>query len=1001
MADAPATSRWLGSGSRLHGFQDLARYRVHDILLVSSLYDAFILTEDGQPTEGVLGRFLSFEPHDAPRLRHAGTGAEALRLARTEGHFDLVIAAVQLGDMGVVELVRRLRAQGQPVPVVALAYDASDLIGPSAPGEADGLDRVFLWQGDVGILPAIVKYVEDRLNVAIDTGEMGVPAIILIEDSVRYYSSFLPVIYAELMRHARSLVPEGINLSDKLMRQQARPKILLCGTYEEAWRYFTAYEDGILGVIADIEFPKDGRMSAEAGVEFARRVRELQPDIPIMLQSSLPENQALAASVPAAFLLKDSPTLLHQLQQFMVDNFGFGDFVFRRPDGTVVARAGDLRTLEAELHRVPADSLAYHGERNHFSKWLKARTEFALAHRLRPRKVSDFASIEDLRRDLIEAIHEYRRHRRRGIVADFDRATFDPDTSFCRLGSGSLGGKGRGLAFLSFLLEEYGLASHFRSVEIGVPPAVVLGTDVFDRVLDTADLRAAALASTDDRALLERFRATPLPDDVRQSLAAFLDVARYPLAVRSSSLLEDSPYQPFAGVYETIMVPNRGSLDARLADLHEAISRVYASTFTGRVKAYLSASPYRHEEEKMAVVIQRVAGRARSDRYYPDLAGVARSHNFYAVPPLEAGDGIVAVGLGLGATVVGGEACFRFSPRHPRHVIQFSSVQDVLQNSQRTFYALNLNDDASAAGSPPIPGAGPATFDLHQYGLDTAERDGVLAAVGSTYSPENDAIFDGIARPGVRLVSFAPILKHGLFPLAEILAGLLEISEHGVGGPVELEFAANLGGSGRPTEFALLQLRPLAFARETAELDVEIADTASLACQSDAVLGHGRIDDLRDVVVVDSGRFGATRSQEIAVEIGRLNAALAATGTPYLLIVVGRLGSSEPTLGVPVVWDQIAGARAIVEAGFHDFKVTPSQGSHFFQHLMTFRVGYFTVNPEAGEGFVDWAWLAAQPARSERHSVRHLRFESPLSIRMNGKDHRGVIVKPGKPERRG
>jgi hypothetical protein len=381
----------------------------------------------------------------------------------------------------------------------------------------------------------------------------------------------------------------------------------------------------------------------------------------------------------------------------------------------------------------------------------------------------------------------------------------------------------------------------------------------------------------------------------------------------------------------------------------------------------------------MAIVIQRVAGRARGDRYYPDLAGVARSHNFYAVPPLEAGDGIVAAGLGLGATVVGGEACFRFSPRHPRHVIQFSSVQDVLQNSQRTFYALDLND---------------ATFELRQYGLDTAERDGVLAAVGSTYSPENDAIFDGIARPGVRLVSFAPILKHGLFPLAEILAGLLEISEHGVGGPVELEFAANLGGSGRPTEFALLQLRPLAFARETAELDLEIADTASLVCQSDAVLGHGRLDDLRDAVVVDSGRFGATRSQEIAVEIGRLNAALAATGTPYLLIVVGRLGSSEPTLGVPVVWNQIASARAIVEAGFHDFKVTPSQGSHFFQHLMTFRVGYFTVNPEAGEGFVDWAWLAAQPARSERHSVRHLRFESPLSIRMNGKNHRGVIVKP-------
>jgi CheY-like chemotaxis protein len=985
MADGVAVNRWLGSGSRLHGFQDLARYRVHDILLVASLYDAFILTEDGQPAEGVLGRFLSFEPHSAPRLRHAGTGAEALQLAATEGHFDLVIAAVQLGDMGVVELVRRLREQGNQMPVVALAYDAADLVGPSAPRDTDGIDRVFLWQGDVGILPAIVKYVEDRLNVAADTGEMGVQAIILIEDSVRYYSSFLPVIYAELMRHAQSLVPEGINLSDKLMRQQARPKILLCSTFEEAWGYFTKYQDAILGVIADIEFPKGGEVSAEAGVDFARRVRELQPDIPIMLQSSVPDNAPLAESVPAAFLLKDSPTLLHELQEFMVEQFGFGDFVFRRPDGSVVGRAADLRTLEAKLHTVPGESLAYHGERNHFSKWLKARTEFALAYRLRPRKVWEFGSIENLRHDLIDAIQEYRRRRTRGIVADFDRATFDPESSFCRIGSGSLGGKGRSLAFLNFLIEEYGLSEKFRHVAIGVPPAVVLGTDVFDRVLDVGDLRATALASTDDAALLDRFRAAPLPEDVRESLAAYLDVARYPLAVRSSSLLEDSPYQPFSGVYDTVMVANQGDVEIRLAYLVEAIRRVYASTFKTRVKSYLHGSPYRHEEEKMAVVIQRVAGRQRQDRYYPDLAGVARSHNFYAVPPLTPRDGLAAVGLGLGATVVGGEECFRFSPRFPQHIIQFSSVRDVLQNSQRTFYALRMDSADRRAPGP--------SFDLHQYGLETAEVDGVLAAVGSTYSPENDAIFDGISRPGVRLVSFAPILKHGLFPLAELIAEVLDASEQGVGGPVELEFAANLGDETNRPEFALLQVRPLSFSRDTAELDLSVDDPATILCESEAVLGHGRIDDLRDIVVLDSARFGATRAKEIATEIGRLNTELVAAGTPYLLVVVGRLGSSEPTLGVPVVWDQIAGARAIIEAGFHDFKVTPSQGSHFFQHLMTFRVGYFTVNPEAGEGRVDWDWLAAQPALSEHASVRHIRLDAPLSVRMNGRDHRGVILK--------
>ena len=984
-------ARSLGSGSRLHGFQDLARYRVHDILLVSSLYDAFILTEDGQVSEGVLGHFLnSFATHDAPRLRHAATGREALELARTEGHFDLVIASTHVGDMTVAELARQLEAP-QWLPVVALAYDARDLADVQDVRDAPNFDRAFLWQGDVGILPAIVKYVEDRMNVAVDTGEMGVQAIILIEDSVRYYSSFLPVIYAELLRHSQSLVPEGINVSHKLMRLQARPKILLCTTFEEAWRYFETYQSSILGVIADIEFPKGGRLSPEAGVEFARRVREWQPDVPVMLQSTVRANETLATSVGASFLLKDSPTLLHQLQQFMIDNFGFGDFVFRLPDGTVVGEAHDLRTLEEQLRTVPAESLAYHGARNHFSKWLKARTEYALAHRLRARKVSDFRNAEHLRAELVGAIHEYRRRRNRGIVADFDPETFDPVSSFSRIGSGSLGGKGRGLGFISFLLGEYGIESRFPGVEIGVPTAVVLGADVFDRVLDDNGLRDEALGSDDDARIYQLLRQARFPDDVRRDLTAFLELARYPLAVRSSSLLEDSANQPFAGIYETCMVPNtHADVGARLARLLDAVCRVYASTFSQRAKAYLKASPYRMEEEKMAVVLQRVAGLTRGGRHYPDLAGVAGSRNFYPAAPLKPDDGIAAIALGLGATVVGGEACFRFSPKYPQHLMQFSSVQDVLRNSQRMFYALTLDDDGPAGGR--------TEFELQPFGLDVAERDGALAASGSTYSPENDAIFDGISRPGVRLVSFAPILKHEVFPLAAILRVLLEIGEQGTGGPVEIEFAANVAVPyGQPAEFAVLQIRPLAIARELAELELGRDDPSALVCDSDAVLGHGRVE-LHDVVMIDSQRFGAHRSQEIATEIGRLNAELNAAGRPYLLIAVGRIGSSEPTLGVPVGWNQIDGARVMVEAGFRDFKVTPSQGSHFFQHLMTLRVGYFTVNPEAGEGFLDWDWLAAQPAVSERSGVRHLRFGAPVVVKMNGKEHRGVIVKPVGPD---
>lgn len=987
LAAGSPTARPLGAGGRLHGFQDLSRYRIHDILLVSTVYDAFILTEDGQLSESVLRRFLSFDAYHAPRLWHATTGAEALALARRERRFDLVITATQVGDMSARELARALASEGPHPPIVALAYDPRDADELGAFQEC-GIDLVFLWQGDVGILPAIVKLVEDRLNVAEDTGTMGVQAIILIEDNVRYYSSFLPVIYAELLRHSQSLVPEGLNLSQKLLRLQARPKILLCRTYEEAWRDFTAYEANVLGVIADIEFPRGGVREPLAGVDFARRVRELQPDVPVMLQSGVPENARQATEVGASFLFKESPTLLHEVQRFMIEQFGFGDFVFRRPDGTEVSRAHDLRGLEEQLHTVPPDSLAYHVERNHFSRWLKARTEFALAYRLRPRKLSDFATIEDLRQDLIQSIHAYRREQNRGIVADFDAATFDADSGLTRVGGGSLGGKGRGLAFGTFLLEAYELASRFPGVAIDVPPGIVLGTEVFDRFLDANGLRDVAIRSTDDDDLLARFMNAPLPEDLLRDLSAFLERARYPLAVRSSSLLEDSPSLPFAGVYETYMLPNQHpDARVRLDRLREAICRVYVSMFSRHAKAFLESTPYRLEEEKMAIVIQRVAGRQRDGRYYPDLAGVARSHHAYAVPPLHARDGVAAVALGLGTAVVRGEACFRFSPRHPRHLLQFSTVQDMLANSQRTFYALRLDEPAGAHG--------PLDLALGQYGLDVAERDGALEAVGSTYSAENDAIFDGIGRPGPRLVTLAPVLKHGVFPLAEILVAVLEVAERATGGPVEIEFAASVTPwHGRPPEFALLQLRPLPLAREFAELDVGRYPDASLVCRSASVLGHGRIEGIRDLVVIDSTRFAAARSQELATAIGRLNAELVEAGRPYILVGVGRFGSSEPTLGVPVLWDQISGARVVVEAGFRDFRVTPSQGSHFFHHLMTFNIGYFTVNPEQGEGFVDWAWLAAQPAVREEAGVRHVRLAGPLLVEMNGRDHQGVIVKP-------
>jgi CheY-like chemotaxis protein len=979
--------------SRQSRFQYLMSYHVQDILLVTSLYDSFILSEDGNLGELILTEFLDLNLRHSPELTHVSTGEGALALATERRRYDLIISSLNLGDMNVLEFAEKLKAAGLDTPVVLLAYDARELTDFAANNDISGLERVFLWQGDVKILLAIVKYIEDRRNLRHDTGEAGVPAIIVVEDNVRYYSSFLPVIYSELMLHAHNLMPEGLNRAHKLMRIRARPKILLCETYEEAWGFITDYPDEILGLISDIEFPRGGRFDPLAGVALAKEVRALRHDIPIMLQSSKPENEELAHQAGASFLLKDSPVLLHQLRDFMADGFGFGDFVFRLADGTELDRAQDLQGLIERLWTVPAESIAHHAAGNHFSRWLKTRTEFSLAESLRPRQLSDFGGVEELRHYLIRSIEQYRREQNRGVVVDFERERFDGSVPFTRVGSGSMGGKARGLAFVNYLLKDAYAFTQFPGVRINVPPSVVLGTDIFDDFLDRNDLRDFAIECDDDRKILKRFIEGRFPPAVKRDLAVFLRHMRHPLAVRSSSLLEDNQYQPFAGIYETFMLPNnRGDLNTRLKRLVAAITKVYASTFSSHAKAYLDATPYRLEEEKMAVVIQEMVGAPHGGVFYPDFAGVARSHNYYPTAPCRSEDGIAAVALGLGRTVMDGERCLRFCPRYPRHVLQFSSVQEFLSYSQREFWALDL----SREGRDPRGGRGRDDERMIRLGLEHAEQHGTLQAVGSTYSDENDAVYDGLSRPGVRLVSFAPVLKHQLFPLAQVLDYLLELGEQGTSAPVEIEFAVNLSTpAGQPKDFGFLQMRPLAVTREFEELKIGDVRREDLVVESPCVLGHGRIGYIRDVVVIDYHRFERSTSHEAAAEVARLNAELKASGTPYLLIGVGRWGSVDPWLGIPVTWDQIAGVRVIVEAGFKDLRVTPSQGTHFFQNLSSNNVGYFTVNQDADEGLVDWDWLAGQQAVKEIRNVRHLRFDEPLVITMNGKTNRGVIFKPG------
>jgi CheY-like chemotaxis protein len=969
---------------RFHDYQDLMRYRIMDILLVSTPYDTFILEEAGELAERMLGEFRNLDLHYAPALTGVTSGAAAVRLASEQRRINLIITTPHLPDMDAAELAKQVREAGLDIPVVLLAWDTRELREFEARADTSLIERTFLWQGDARILVAIVKSVEDRRNVEHDTHSVGVQVILLIEDNVRYYSSFLPVIYAELLLHSRRVVKEGLNLSQQILRMRARPKILLCTTWEEAEDAFDKYAEDVLGIISDVQFPRGGVKSAEAGADFARHVGEAYPDIPIILHSSRPENEALAESVGSNFLLKGSPLLLQELRKVMLQDFAFGDFVFKDRQGNQLTWASDLRQLEEKLAAVPPESIIRHSERNHFSRWLKARTEFALAHELRPRRLSDYADVEGLRESLIQTITRYRLEQSQTLVTDFDRATFDLSGDFYRIGGGSLGGKARGLAFVRRMLGELRLRDHVDGVEIGVPETAVLGTDIFDNFLDLNDLKNFAIECDDDDKIQRRFEAARFPEGAERDVAAFLEKAAWPLAVRSSSLLEDSQHQPFTGVYETLMLPNNDwSLGERLERALVAIKRVYASTFSQHAKAYLRATPYRLEEEKMAVLLQRIVGSARGGRFYPDFSGVARSHNFYPTPPLEAADGIVAVALGMGRTIVEGGACLRFSPKYPRHILQFSSVPETLATTQREFWALRLEG-----------GGGNGGMREESFDLSVAEKDGALVTMGSTYSPENDAVYDGMSRPGPRVVTFAPILKHGRFPLAEVLGTLMETGAKGMGVPVEIEFAVSLAcRPGERCEFGFLQLRPLSLTREMEALDLGDVDPADVLCRSDRVLGNGRIEGLRDLVVVDFQRFERAQSRDAAMEVARLNGLLLSERRPYALIGVGRWGSRDPWLGIPVTWDQVAGAPVIVEAGLRDLRVTPSQGTHFFQNLTSFNVGYFTVNPEVGDGYVDWDWLDAQPALSQAAHVRHLRLERPILVLMDGRRNEGLILK--------
>nr|MBN2277330.1 histidine kinase [candidate division Zixibacteria bacterium] len=969
-------------------FDSLMQYRVKDILLVSSLYDSFILEEDGQIAQLISSEYAEHNLTFAPQIKRVSSGEEALRLLEQK-KFDLIMVFRKLSDINIISFGLRAKEIDPDIPIVLLAFNPRELAIRQDPNYERAIDKAFIWNGESDILLAIAKFVEDRKNVDNDTRLVGVRVIILIEDSVRFYSAYLPLIYTEIVEQTQALMSESLNKPDKLLRMRARPKILLAETFEEGWQLFKKYRQFLLGIISDVSFFRNDIMDKEAGLKLAEAIKKEIPDLPILLQSSNRKYAEMAREKKVAFLYKNARTLLTDLRNFIMLNFGFGDFVFRLTDGTEVDRAENYHEMERCLETVPEESLIHHGNRNHFSNWLMARTEFDLAVRLRPRKVTEFNDIASMRQYLMDTFRTFRHEKQLGMVSDFSRRQFDLQTDFVKIGNGSLGGKGRGLAFINRLLRRYNVYDIFEGVRITVPPSFIVGTSVFDKFLEKNNLLKFALGDHSDDEIAAAFVNGKLPKETSDDLKAILEVIKYPLAVRSSSLLEDSHYQPFAGIYETHMLPNRHrTLGGRLSRLEEAIKYIYASTFFKKSKNYIETTGNRVEEEKMAVILQKVVGSLRRGSFYPVISGIARSYNFYSIGHIKPEEGIAYAALGLGRTIVEGGDCLYFSPSNPMVLPQFSTTKDFFKNSQHDFFAIDMSNPAVH----PSPDGGSG---LMQFKIDRAVEDGSMGFVGSTYSRENDRVYDGINRKGVKLVTFAPILKNRIFPLDEIIRFLLRLGSNGMNFPVEIEFAAELHADSKiPDEFGFLQIRPMAVEAAHESISLTDLDHDRIICRSDDCLSHGRINDIQDIIYVRPDTFDRARMSEMAVEVGRFNELMKAGQRPYLLIGPGRWGTADRWLGIPAKWDQISSARVIIEAAYGDFSVTPSFGTHFFQNLISFQIGYLTVNRTNELNFIDWNWLESLPVSQETGNLRHVRLARPLEVIINGHDGQAVILRP-------
>jgi CheY-like chemotaxis protein len=967
-------------------FHELMAKKVTEILLVSSPYDAFIMEEEGRLAERIIHEYRGLNLSRPPMLTWASSAREALD-ALSQKKFDLVITMPQVDETDAYVLGRQIKSKFPDLPVFLMIQNTSRHLLDQKYAGRRSIDRLYVWYGNSDLLLALIKNLEDRMNVAYDTQRARVRVIIIVEDSPIYYSYLLPLLYKEIVTQTQAVMEDSLNDEHRMVRMRARPKILVAQNYEEAVDLYQKYKPYLLSIFSDVRFPKNGKMDDDAGFKLLSEIRKDTPDLPLLNFSSEESNRQRAQKIPAVFLNKNSATLHSEIRSFFMQYLGFGEFVFKLPEGKEIGRAKNLREMEKILPDIPDKSVFYHATRNHFSSWLMARSEIMLASKLKPVKISDFESVGEAKQYLVSIIRERRMGRQKGIITEFDSQHFDPDADFTKIGKGSLGGKARGLAFMSTRLKNRPkFLDEFQDVVISVPKTLVVSTEGFDSFINENNLAEVATGDFADKDIVHLFTAARMPQWLKLNLEQYLNHARFPLAIRSSSLLEDAQFQPFAGVYKTYMIPNKHpDLKERLKQLILAIKLIYASTYCQGARAYFKSTFHRTEDEKMGIVIQQLTGKVYGDYFYPAISGVAQSYNYYPISYMKPEDGLAHVALGLGKIVVEGGVALRFSPKYPQFLPQFSTVEDILENSQRLFYALKMDgfpDDL----------ADKEDATLEKLDIDEAISHAPVRHLCSTYSAEDHRIRDGVQASGYPVCTFANVLKYRSLPLAEILSEILAIGRQGMGCPVEIEFAVNMAfDTDQKPAFELLQIRPMTVNQHNLEVEISDEDISQAFCYSTMALGNGQFEQIEDIIFVNPDTFDAARTIEIATEIGNVNKQMLLRKRKYLLIGPGRWGSADRWLGIPVRWPDISGVGAIVETTIEGLKADPSQGSHFFHNITSLGISYLNTS-EGGKDFIDWKWLQSLPPKNETRHLKHVILKKPLTLKINGKKSTAVII---------